>query len=483
MTDAGSTRCDAVRCKLDAAGQSHLFHGVADLGARAIEVLCDRIDSLPWDTMPDLIERYVRCGSQACNEPLSPARCVTVDPNRASAATPLIDRETTVARGEAIIAAGKVAAFAVAGGQGTRLGWNGPKGTFPASPVTGKPLFRLFAEQILAAQRQYDCTIRWYILTSEANTDATQKFLLDNRCFGLDRAQVMLVVQGMMPAFDATTGKVLLESPGFVAMSPDGHGGSFAALHCSGALDQMQARGVEVLSYFQVDNPLVRVIDPLLIGLHADESHSSGEFTSKMVQRSGPDEKVGVFCRIGDRTGVVEYSDLTPEQASATDQSGQLRFAAGNIAVHAIGVEFAQSIAARGEEALPWHRADKKVSCLCPTSGVVLTPDEPNAVKLERFVFDAMGQATRPAILEVERTEEFAPIKNATGIDSAESSKQLQSDLYGTWLERAGVTIPRRADGHVDAAIEISPLTASIASDLQGMALPDAIASGSMLAL
>jgi len=151
--------------------------------------------------------------------------------------------------------------------------------------------------------------------------------------------------------------------------------------------------------------------------------------------------------------------------------------------LHAIGVEFAQSIAARGEEALPWHRADKKVSCLCPTSGAALTPDEPNAVKLERFVFDAMGQATRPAILEVERTEEFAPIKNATGIDSAESSKQLQSDLYGTWLERAGVTIPRRADGHVDAAIEISPLTASVAADLQGMALPESIASGSVLAL
>jgi len=475
-------RLASLRTRLDSCGQAHLLDGIDAMSPECRDALLARIESIGWEAVPALVERYVTNRPAAAAGEIVPADCVTVDPACVCDSVSLVDEADLRARGEAMLVAGRVAAFTVAGGQGTRLGWQGPKGTFPASPVTGKPLFRIFAEQILAAQRTWGRTIRWYIMTSEVNDAQTRSFFLDNRCFGLDRRQIMMFPQGMMPAFDAARGRVLLESPGVLAMSPDGHGGSYRALLRSGALDQMEGRGVEAISYFQVDNPLAPVLDPVFLGLHADPAHSSGEFTSKMVPKCGPDEKVGVFACRGGVPGVVEYSDLSADQASAVDGSGRLRFAAGNIAMHIISTEFARRVASEGEDALPWHRADKKVAWYDAATGETHAPGEPNAVKLERFVFDAMGTAAKPAILEVSREVEFAPIKNASGVDSAESSAQLQSDLYGGWLEQAGVTTPRREDGHVDATIEISPLTAMSAADLAGQDLPSEIASGSTFA-
>ena len=464
--------------RLDACGQSHLA-----LAMRAHPTLSDCLTKVDWETIPSLVDRYVHRRPVPAPGDLQPAACVSTKPASAGGAITLLDADPLRKRGEAMLAAGRVAVFTVAGGQGTRLGWKGPKGTFPASPVMGKPLFRLFAEQILAAEKRWECRIRWFIMTSEVNDAATRSFFLDNRCFGLDRRQIMMFPQGMMPAFDANTGCVLMDSPTSLAMSPDGHGGSYSALLRCGALDQMEGRGIDAISYHQVDNPLAPVLDPVFLGLHADTDHSSGEFTSKMVFKLSPDEKVGVFASRGGVPGVVEYSDMTESQTTETGEDGRLKFSAGNLAMHIISTEFARRVAMAGEEALPWHRADKKVSCIDPETGRHTTPSEPNAVKLERFVFDAMPVAKLPAILEVDRAAEFAPIKNATGADSAESSRQLQSDHYGSWLEAAGVAVPRRADGHIDAMIEFSPLTAMSAADLSDTALPDHVEPGSSVML
>ena len=466
------SRFDSLRSQLEACGQSHVSCHIDQLGTDAAEALMRRIESLPLAELPSLIQQFVLTPPACTGGDLQPAQCVSVDSRRVCESVSLVDESSLRLRGESMLVEGKVAAFTVAGGQGTRLGWAGPKGTFPASAVTGKPLFRLFAEQIMAAQQKWGRTIRWYILTSEINDAQTRAFFLDNRCFGLDRRQIMMFPQGVMPAFDMKTGQILFESQGELAMSPNGHGGSFAALLSSGAIDQMEGRGVEAISYFQVDNPLAPVLDPVFLGLHADESLSSGEFTSKMVSKTDPAEKVGVFGSMNGRLGVVEYSDLSTEQAQSVDDSGRLRFAAGNVAMHIMSTDFARRVATAGQDDLPWHRAVKKVSCIDPKTGDRHVPDEPNAIKVERFVFDAMGIATQPAILEVSRSAEFAPIKNATGPDSAESSKQMQSDLYGSWLEQAGVSVPRRDDGGVDGAIEISPLTAMSASDLEHVELP-----------
>ncbi|MFM1823509.1 MAG: hypothetical protein RI967_1775 [Planctomycetota bacterium] len=368
------------------------------------------------------------------------------------------------ARGEELLRAGKLAAFTVAGGQGTRLGWKGPKGTYPATVVTGKPLFRVFAEQIAATERRYGRAIPWYIMTSPLNDADTRAFFADNNWFGRDPADTFLFPQGTMPSIDFD-GKLVLESPGAIAVNPDGHGGSIRALHASGALEDMKARGIEHLSYFQVDNPLVRIADPAFLGLHADPARSSGEMSSKMVAKRDAAEKVGVFCEAAGRTVVVEYSDLPAELAQATDAAGRLRFNAGSIALHLISVAFLDRLTA-GDFALPFHKARKKVPYWCDARGATVDPAEPNAIKFEAFVFDALPLAAKSLVLETAREDEFAPIKNASGDDSPATSHQLQSNRAAAWLERAGIRIPRRPNGDADLRLEIDPATALDADDL-----------------
>ena len=463
-------RLAALAPALESAGQAHLIPWCEGLEASARDRLLDQLAELD---LPLLARLSGGGGDEsAASGDLEPPE--TVDATDAAA----LERR---AAGEAMLAAGKVAAFTVAGGQGTRLGWNGPKGTFPSTIVTGKPLFRVFAEQILATQDRFAPSepIPWYVMTSPANDADTQAFFRDNNRFGLAPGQVFFLVQGTMPSVDFE-GRVLLESPDSLCLNPDGHGGSLRALRRSGALEEMTARGIEQISYFQVDNPLVRILDPLFLGFHAADPRSSGEMSGKMVAKRNAGEKVGVFCRRGGRTTVVEYSDLPKELAEASDAQGRLRFRAGNIAVHAISVDFAMRLTEEGAEiGLPFHRAIKKVPHLDLATGAIVAPAEPNAIKFETFVFDAMPLAKRALVMETSRLEEFAPIKNATGEDSAESSRQAQSDRAASWLEARGVKVARHADGHAAARIEIEPRTALCAADLATRPLPDRIDPGS----
>jgi UDP-N-acetylglucosamine/UDP-N-acetylgalactosamine diphosphorylase len=228
----------------------------------------------------------------------------------------------------------------------------------------------------------------------------------------------------------------------------------------SGALDDMRARGVEQISYFQVDNPNVRAIDPTFLGLHVAHAGSSGEMSSKIVRKTDPGEKVGVFARSGGRTMVVEYSDLPAELAEARDADGSLRFDGGSIAIHVLSADFVERLTSGEGEQLPFHRARKKVPHVDLETGEPVEPSEPNATKYELFVFDAIPLAERSLVVETDRVEEFAPIKNAEGADSPATSHRLQSERAARWLEARGVQVPRRADGAVDAELEIGPLTA-----------------------
>jgi UDP-N-acetylglucosamine/UDP-N-acetylgalactosamine diphosphorylase len=320
-------------------------------------------------------------------------------------------------------------------------------------------------------------------MTSPVNDAATRAFFVDNNCFGLPRRNIFMFPQGMMPSFEMTTGRILLASKDEIAMNPDGHGGSLRALESSGALEDMRARGIEHISYFQVDNPLVKIIDPLFIGLHAAAADSSGEMSSKMLPKAAPEEKVGVFCRSGGKTTVIEYSDLPADLARQRTADGALRFIAGSIAIHLIGVAFVEHLTRGGEFRLPWHRAEKRVPYVDAETGRHVDPAAPNAVKLETFVFDAIPFAESSIVYETTRVEEFAPIKNASGVDSAESSRRIQSDRNAAWLASRGVEVARDADGHALAEIEISPLTALCAADLNGTALPRAVPAGERLSL
>ena len=369
-------------------------------------------------------------------------------------------------RGRELLAAGKVGAFLVAGGQGTRLGYDGPKGEYPITPVKNKSLFQVFAEQLLAHVRKAGRVIPWYVMTSDINDVPTRAFFHKHHFFGYPEEAVIFFPQGMMPAF-SKDGRLLLAEKDSLALSPDGHGGSLRALKKSGALDDMRRRGVEHLSYFQVDNPLVYCIDPLFLGLH---ELTGSEMSSKTVPKAHAMERVGNFV-VGDGAlQVIEYSDLPETLAKQTNGDGSLRFNAGSIGIHVLRVNFIERLNEGGRLRLPWHRAEKKVPFI-DERGKTVKPDKPNAVKLEQFVFDAIPLAKNALVYATERSEEFSPVKNAEGSDSPESCRRDQIRRAAGWLRGAGVEIPYR--GHEpDAKIEISPLKAVCPEDLNGKPPP-----------
>ncbi|MCE9619377.1 MAG: UTP--glucose-1-phosphate uridylyltransferase [Planctomycetes bacterium] len=453
-------RLQETKERLSRVSQTHLLDGTEKLGAAARESLLDQIQSLPLEELAGMMAETSAHHSRDLST-LAPPNVIHHDAPGS--------REFREA-GEQMIRRGQVAAFTVAGGQGTRLGWRGPKGTYPATVVTGKPLFRVFAEQLLATERRFSVRIPWFIMTSPLNDDDTQAFFADNNFFGRPKQEHVFIPQGVVPCTDEE-GRVLLAAPGEVATNPDGHGGAIRALHHSGALKEMAARGITQLSYFQVDNPLVRVVDPIFLGAHVHAPGSSGEMSSKCIPKRNAAEKVGVLCLTptpaGNRTTVIEYSDLPSAMAHQRDEKGELAFGAANIAVHVISVEFAQRLAASSDIKLPWHRAHKKVPSFDAATGARILPDKPNAFKFECFIFDALPLARNSVTLQTSRMEEFAPIKNAEGEDSPASSHRIQSDRNGAWLEAVGVTIPKRTDGSVDAKIEIGPLAALEAADLR----------------
>jgi UDP-N-acetylglucosamine/UDP-N-acetylgalactosamine diphosphorylase len=334
--------------------------------------------------------------------------------------------------GEDLIQTGKTAAFTVAGGQGTRLGYDGPKGTLPVSPIKNKPLFQLFAEQIRGISEKYEVTIPWYIMCSPLNLEATTTHFEENNFYGLEQKNIRFFAQGVMPATDFD-GNLLLASQNSLALSPNGHGGSLKALIDSGAVKDMANRGVEHLSYFQVDNPLVSAINPLFIGLH---DLQKSDMSSRSLTKTGPFEKLGNFVSIGDRVTIIEYSDLPEEKAVEKDDSGRIKYRAGSPAIHILRRDFIDQFAS-GEIKLPYHRAEKKVAYI-DDEGELISPDQPNAVKFETFVFDALPFAKNPLILEADRLEEFSPVKNMTGVDSLESSQADQVKRAKKWLFLAG---------------------------------------------
>jgi UDP-N-acetylglucosamine/UDP-N-acetylgalactosamine diphosphorylase len=450
---------------LDAHNQSHVLRFWDELQPADGAALLDQIACIDFDRLDALIAEHVLNPSQP--EPPDDIQPAPTVPSRPESDEQAAEREAARRRGLELLAGGKVAAFVVAGGQGTRLGCEGPKGCVGVTPVTRKPLFQVFAEQILAAGARAGRPVPWYVMTSPDNDVATRAFFRRHRFFGLDADDVFFLAQGVMPVVDLD-GKLLLAEPGRLAMNPDGHGGCLPALRHSGALDDMAGRGVELVSYFQVDNPLVRCLDPVFLGLH---DRRGAEMSAKALPKRDPLEKVGNFCQAGGKVFVVEYSDMPEHLARQCTDDGRLRFSAGSIAIHVLSRTFVERLTADGRCRLPFHRAVKKTPYVDET-GRLVRPRKPNAVKLEMFVFDALPLAERTVVLETLRDEEFSPVKNAAGEDSLITSLHDQTRRAAVWLERAGVTVPRDADGQVAAAIEISPLFADDADALAGKVDP-----------
>lgn len=469
---------DAARHRLDAVGQAHVLNFYDQLDPQARAALLAQIDALPIERLPQLIDEYVKAKPTLDLDAnaLEPAPYYPFDPDSPVRAW---DRGAYHEAGANLLRNGKIAAFTVAGGQGSRLGFDGPKGKYPAGPVTRKPLFHALAQWIIATRNAFGAPIPWYVMTSPLNHDETLAFFREHDHFGLPESDVSFFPQGVMPSLDLTSGKLLLADKGTIATNPDGHGGSLRALHTSGALDDMRARGIEHISYFQIDNPIVRAIDPVFIGLHATAPDSSAEMCAKVVLKTDPAEKVGVIAKTPRGIEVIEYSDLPTTLAEKRDDSGLLAFRLGSIAIHVIGVDFVARLNQGGDFSLPFHRAEKKVPCIDPDSGNPIDPDQPNAVKLETFVFDALSLARQPLVYETDRIDEFAPIKNARGNDSPETCADIQTQRAARFLEARGINVPRKPDGTPDCTLELSPTTELAANPI----LPNAIEPGANLAI
>ncbi len=441
----------SVRARLEAAGQGHLAEALERLDGPARARLEAEIAALDLDLVGRLVAGLFEGEAGVTGEIAPPDPDALIALPR-DAADEERDRRAREA-GEALLREGGVAAVLLAGGQGTRLGFDGPKGLFPFAPITGRTLFSHHAAVIGALRARYG-SLPWYVLTSPANDEETRTAFADNADYGLETGSVRPVVQGTLPAVDRETGRILLDQSDHLALSPDGHGGLLSALASSGALDEMEREGVRTIFTFQVDNPLARVCRPEVLGHHV---LAGADMASVVVRKVSAEEKMGVIARVDGRTTVVEYSDLPGELAQERDADGELVYWAGSIAVHCIEVAFARRLTEGGLR-LPYHHALKKVPYV-GADGRRVEPEEPNAVKFETFIFDALPFADRTVTVESARGDEFSPIKNAEGADSPATARRDLNRLYARWLEAAGVEVPRGEDGEpVD--LEIDPRVA-----------------------
>ena len=327
--------------------------------------------------------------------------------------------------GKKAIKEGKLAAVTMAGGQGTRLGHSGPKGTYDIGLDSHKSLFELLADNLKEEGKKYDVIIPWFIMTSRENNKDTVEFFEKHRYFGYKKDKnIFFFEQGELPMMD-TEGKILIGEDGLIKLAADGHGGIYESLVKSKMTNKMRELGIEWVFIGGVDNCLVKMVDPVLMGVAIDKKVT---VACKSVVKANPHEKVGVFCRRNGKPNVIEYSEITDEMAEATDENGELLYGESHILCNLFSID---AIERMGAEPLPYHVAFKKAKYI-DKDGNLVVPDSPNAYKFEAFLFDAFGEVDDMAVLRVKREEEFAPVKNSDekGVDCPKTARELYKKFY-----------------------------------------------------
>lgn len=373
------------------------------------------------------------------------------------------------------ISQGKVGVILMAGGQGTRLGSSMPKGCYNIGLPSNKSLFQIQAEKLIKVQQlanekfgTTDARVQWYVMTSKPTRDNTENFFKENGYFGLSKDQIVFFNQGTLPCFDKAGKQILLESKDAIAESPDGNGGLYKAIYTNGLLEDFAARGIEHIHMYCVDNVLVRVADPVFIGFSIENKF---ELATKVVRKRDASESVGliVLDEALQRPAVIEYSEISKELSEQKDNSGLLSFRAANIVNHYYSVELLNKRITTwidNQEFLPFHIAYKKIPCL-NEEGVFYKPTEPNGIKLEQFIFDVFKDIPldKFGCLEVERSEEFSPLKNASGAknDTPETSVANYLKLGTKWVKDQGATLE---DGDL---VEVSSLTSYAGEGLESV--------------
>lgn len=455
FTGDGSMIPSEIGTQVERLGQHHLLQFWDDLSPSQQAKYLEQLKQVDWKLIETFIGELKAPVLDADSSPgtISPPAHVVRLPKTQDELQFWHDSRRT---GEDLLRAGKVGVVLLAGGQGTRLGFPHPKGMFPIGPVSGKTLFEIFADQITAISARVGKSIPYMIMTSDGTHEETVSFFAEHDHFGLGQQNVFFFRQGYSPCVDSATGKLLCAEKGTLSMSPDGHGGLLAAMLNAGLFAEMQKRGIELLFLHQVDNPLVKICDPAFLGLHV---RHGAEVSTKVVAKTGPEEKVGLAVDLNGKTAMIEYSDLPEVLANERDSHGGLRFWAGNTAIHIFNRSFLEGVATSAAN-LPWHRARKRIPHI-DHQGRPVQPATENGVKFERFLFDTLPVAKTALIVETSRAEEFAPLKNASGDFSPDYVRQSMTQVAVNWLLSAGVDVP------ANTTIEISPRFALDADELK----------------
>jgi UDP-N-acetylglucosamine/UDP-N-acetylgalactosamine diphosphorylase len=342
----------------------------------------------------------------------------------------------------------EIAFLTVAGGQASRLGYESPKGSFPISPINKKTLFQIFAEKIKFYSIYFNSKLKWYIMTSDTNYQQTIDYFEHNIFFGLNRDCVIFFKQGMFPTL-TTEGKLFLSEKNKIFQNPDGHGGTLKALYKQGLLKEMKKNRIKYLYYFQVDNPLINLGDLDFIGYHIK---SQSQVTTKVIKKLFPEEKLGTMAKLNGKNAVVEYSDIPQELMYEKDVNGKLKYEMGSIGIHLFNVDFLIKCTKK----LPIHFAKKSVD------GYSFAESNPEftkleGIKFETFVFDSIPLSKRSFYFETERENDFAPLKNKTGVDSIETCIKGQINQHSNWIKKSGILKKEQLNNQI---IEINPLYA-----------------------
>lgn len=397
--------------------QEHLLNGYEQLDENKKKILLDQISTIDFELIKSL---YNNTKEEIKNEKDEIAPMEYLDKYKLNE-----EYKEYENIGKKAIKEGKLAAVTMAGGQGTRLGHTGPKGTYDIGLDSHKSLFELLCDGLKKEGEKYGVTIPWFIMTSRENNDETIAFFEKHKFFGYQKDKnIFFFKQGELPMVD-TEGKILLDENGLIKKAADGHGGIYEALVKSGMTEKMRQLGIEWVFIGGVDNCLVKMIDPVLMGIAIDKGVT---VACKSIVKANPHEKVGVFCKRNGKPGVIEYSEITDEMAEATDENGELLYGESHILCNLFSID---AIERMGKTPLPYHSAFKKAKFI-DKNGNLVVPDSPNAYKFEAFLFDAFGEVDDMAILRVKREEEFAPVKNSddAGVDCPKTARELYKNYY-----------------------------------------------------
>ena len=395
--------------------QEHLLNGYEKLSEKNKEILLNQILNIDFELIKKLYQN-VNNKPEIVENDITPIEYLEKEKMS------IEEKQKYVKIGEEVIKTGGLAVITMAGGQGTRLGFNGPKGACTIGLKSGKTIFEILIDVLKDAENKYGVKVHWYLMTSKENNEETIKFFEENNYWNYGKENISFFVQGQLPMLDVN-GKILRTEDGLVKEAADGHGGVLEAIYKNNILEDMQERNIKWIYIGGVDNVLAKMVDPVFIGLAKDGGYYAA---GKSLVKACPEEKVGVFCKKNGKPTVVEYTEISDEMANATDDKGELLYGESHILCNLFSIEAIEKIS---KNKLSYHTAFKKADYLNDKCEFVIA-EKPNAYKFESFIFDAFETLENMIVMRVKREEEFAPVKNKEGVDSPETARKLYEEYF-----------------------------------------------------